>query len=150
MKGQNTILHVEDDANDVILIGRAFRKANISSSVEVASDGEAAVAYLSGKPPYTDRTRYPVPSLVLLDLKLPRKSGLDVLSWIRANPELRRLPVVILSSSKQTVDVNRAYDLGANGYLAKPVNFDDMTEVGRALDLFWGKMVEKPTFETEQ
>lgn len=147
MKTKNTILHVEDDANDVILIGRAFRKANISSAVEVAYDGEQAVAYLSGQPPFADRTRYPVPSLVLLDLKLPRKSGLDVLAWIRGNPELKRLPVVILSSSKQSIDINRAYDLGANGYLAKPVNFDEMTEVGRTLDQFWGQMVEKPTLE---
>ncbi|MGI8965623.1 MAG: response regulator, partial [Limisphaerales bacterium] len=101
MNNPNIILHVDDDPNDVFLIGRAFLKANVSSALEVVNDGEQALAYLSGEAEYSDRARHPLPSLVLLDLKLPRKPGMEVLAWIRSHPELKRLPVVVLTSSKQ-------------------------------------------------
>ncbi|MGH7590384.1 MAG: response regulator, partial [Gemmatimonadales bacterium] len=123
------ILLVEDDANDVLLIRRAFAKAGAAGAIHSVSDGDAAVAYLQGEAPYADRTRHPLPDLVLLDIKLPRRSGLDVLQWMRAQIPLQRLPTVMLTSSRDGGDVNRAYDLGANSYLVKPVSFDSLQEL---------------------
>ena len=141
----STILHVEDDPNDVLLIERAFRKAEIGAQVQVVNDGEQAMQYLSGSSAFAQREKFPLPSLVLLDLKLPRKSGIEVLEWIRGQPGLRRIPVVMLTASKQAVDVNRAYDLGANAYLVKPVNFDALVELLRTLDKFWLRSNERPS-----
>ena len=140
-----TILHVEDDPNDILLIERAFRKAEIGAQVQVVSDGEQAMQYLSGSSGFAQRERFPIPSLVLLDLKLPRKSGIEVLEWIRHQPGLRHIPVVMLTASKQPVDVNRAYDLGANAYLVKPVNFDALVELLRTMDKFWLRSNERPS-----
>ena len=139
-----TILIVEDNATDVMLIRRAFAKANIANPVQVVSDGDRAVAYLAGSDGYDDRAQYPLPALLLLDLKLPRRSGLEVLEWLRAQDDLRRLPVVMLTSSRQSQDVNRAYDLGANSYLVKPVEFDDLQEMLGTLNTYWITYNEKP------
>lgn len=139
-----TILIVEDNATDVMLIRRAFAKANIVNPVQVVSDGDRAVAYLAGSHGYDDRAQYPLPALLLLDLKLPRRSGLEVLEWLRAQDDLRRLPVVMLTSSRQSQDVNRAYDLGANSYLVKPVEFDDLQEMLGTLNTYWITYNEKP------
>ncbi|MBE9104651.1 response regulator, partial [Nostoc cf. edaphicum LEGE 07299] len=100
-KEQDTILLVEDNHKDVLLLQRALRKANIVNPVQVVNDGDAAVLYLSGEEPYGDRTRYPLPVLILLDLKLPRRSGAEVLMWLRQQPELKRLPVVVFTSSRE-------------------------------------------------
>ncbi len=140
----HTILLVEDDPNDVLLIRRAFRKSNVANPIQVVGDGEEAIAYLSGQGPYADRERYPLPLLLLLDLKLPRKSGFEVLEWLRQQPGLKRLPVVVLTSSAETPDVNRAYDLGANSYLVKPVRFEDLLHMVRTLNLYWLIINEKP------
>ncbi len=139
------ILLVEDDPNDVILIKRAFDRARIANPIQVARDGEEAIAYLAGSEPYHDRSLYPLPMLVLLDLKMPRKSGFDVLAWIRAQEGLRRLPVVVLTSSKDTPDINRAYDLGANSYLVKPVAFEALIEMVKTLGFYWLILNQKPT-----
>ncbi len=139
-----TLLLVEDDANDVMLFRRAKDKSNLANPLQVVEDGEAAVAYLSGQGQYADRNRYPLPALMLLDLKLPRKSGLEVLAWLREQPGLLRLPVVVLTSSKESVDVGQAYDLGANSYLVKPVAFDKLLEMVTALGLYWLILNEKP------
>lgn len=139
-----TLLLVEDDANDVMLFRRAKDKSNLANPLQVVEDGEAAVAYLSGQGQYADRNRYPLPTLMLLDLKLPRKSGLEVLAWLREQPGLLRLPVVVLTSSKESVDVGQAYDLGANSYLVKPVAFDKLLEMVKALGLYWLILNEKP------
>ena len=149
--GENgkTILHVEDDPNDVLLIGRAFRKAEVPASIQVVNDGDQAVDYLSGSNAYAQRERFPLPALVLLDLKLPRKSGIEVLQWIRSKPGLRRIPVVMLTSSRQPIDINRAYDLGVNAYLVKPVSFDTLIEMLRTLDSFWLRVNEPPTSARE-
>jgi CheY-like chemotaxis protein len=140
-----TILHVEDDPNDVLLIGRAFRKAELAAQIQVVNDGEQAVQYLGGTHAFAQREKFPLPALVLLDLKLPRKSGIEVLEWIRAQPGLRRLPVIMLTASKQPVDVNRAYDLSVNAYLVKPVNFDALVELVKTIDKFWLRANERPT-----
>lgn len=140
----STLLLVEDDPNDVMLFRRAKDKSNLVNPLQVVEDGEAAIAYLSGQGQYADRNRYPLPALVLLDLKLPRKSGLEVLAWLRQQPGLQRLPVVVLTSSRESLDVARAYDLGANSYLVKPVAFDSLLEMVKALGLYWLIFNEKP------
>ena len=139
-----SVLLVEDNPDDVALIQRAFRKANIANPLRVVTDGEEAVAYLAGRGEYAERARHPLPVLVLLDLKLPKRSGYEVLAWLRRQEGLRRLPVAVLTSSRQAADVNRAYDLGANAYLQKPVGFEALHELLRTLNLFWLILNEKP------
>ena len=142
--GQPTILLFEDEPGDVLLIRRACRRADLASPLQVVGDGEAAVAYLAGQDAYADRQQYPLPALVLLDLKLPRKSGLEVLAWLRAQPALKRLPVVVLTSSRERGDVDHAYELGANSYLVKPVGFDTLLEMIQTLGLYWLVLNERP------
>ena len=144
MTRSGTILLVEDDPNDVLLIRRALRNAMIANPLREVADGDEAIAYLSGVDGYGDRDAHPLPALVLLDLKLPRRDGVEVLRWIRAQPGLRRLPVVVLTSSRETADVNRAYDEGANSYLVKPVAFDALLELVRRVDEFWLYLSETP------
>lgn len=138
------VLLVEDDLNDVLLVKRAFGKAGVGAPIRVVNDGQAAMDYLAGRGGYADRTTHPLPSLVLLDLKLPRKSGHEVLEWLRAQPALNRVPVVVLTSSRESIDVNRAYDLGANSYLVKPVAFADLLKMAHTLDLYWLQLNEDP------
>ena len=138
------ILVVEDDPNDILLIQRAFEKARILNPLRTVSNGDEAVAYLSGDGPYADRLAFPYPVLVLLDLKLPRRSGLEVLAWIRSEPRLKRLPIVVLTSSKESIDINRAYDLGANSYLVKPVGFDSLLELVKSLEIYWMMLNQHP------
>jgi CheY-like chemotaxis protein len=140
----NVLLHVEDDPNDVLLLQRAFRKANAALNIQSVTDGDKAVAYLSGAAEFADREKYPLPNMVLLDLKMPRKSGLEVLAWIRAEQKLRRLIVIIFTSSKHDEDVNKAYDLGANSYLVKPVGFDMLVDLCKALHQYWLTTNERP------
>jgi CheY-like chemotaxis protein len=139
------VLLVEDDPNDVLLIRRAFTKANLQFPVQVVDNGEAAVLYLSGEGAYSDRDQHPLPILVLLDLKLPCRSGHEVLAWLRQQPSLKRLPVVVLTSSQEMGDINRAYDLGANSYLVKPVAFNALIEIVKTLDLYWMTFNQAPT-----
>ena len=138
------VLLAEDDANDVLLIQRAFQKTNIANPLRVVRDGEEALAYLSGQEPYADRDRHPLPVLLLLDLKLPRKSGFEVLQWLRQQSRLKRLPVVVLTSSNQNPDINKAFDLGANSYLVKPGGLDSLLELVKNLDMYWLILNEKP------
>jgi len=138
------VLLAEDDANDILLIQRAFQKTNIANPLRVVRDGEEAVAYLSGQAPYADRDRHPMPVLLLLDLKLPRKSGFEVLQWLRQQSRLKRLPVVVLTSSNQNPDINKAFDLGANSYLVKPGGLDSLLELVKNLDMYWLILNEKP------
>ena len=140
--GDQRILLVEDDPNDVLLLRRAFRSAGLPEPGQVASDGEEAIAYLGGEGAFADRERYPLPELLLLDLKLPRRSGFEVLAWVREQERTSRLPVVVLTSSRQEDDVRRAYDLGANSYLVKPGSFDGLKEMVQAVDLYWLRLNE--------
>lgn len=139
-----TVLLVEDDPNDVILINRAFNKAKPVNPLQVVGDGEQAIDYLAGQGSFSDRDLHPLPALILMDIKLPRKSGLEVLEWLQQQPGLRRLPVVILTSSRETADINRAYDCGANSYLLKPVSFSDLLEIVKNLNLYWLFLNENP------
>jgi CheY-like chemotaxis protein len=123
------ILIAEDDDNDVLLIKRAFNQAQFETQLQVVSTGEEAIAYLKGDAPYEDREKSPIPSLILLDLKMPRKNGFEVLAWVRQNPEYNHLPIVVLTSSQESADINRAYALGANSYLVKPASFLSLVDM---------------------
>ena len=120
---QFAVLLVEDDLNDIFLVKRAFKRAEIPNPLQVVTDGAEAINYLHGEGKYADRQLYPLPRLVVMDIKMPRKTGFEVLEWIKSDCVLKRIPVVIVSSSDQTSDINKAYELGANAYMIKPVNF---------------------------
>jgi CheY-like chemotaxis protein len=141
---KSPILVAEDDQNDVILIKRALNKSLISNPIACVGDGEEALAYLKGEGRYSDRQRYPLPSMMLLDLKLPRLSGHEVLHWLRRQPLLKRLPVVVLTSSREPTDINKAYDLGANSYLVKPVVLEEFSTLIQQLQLYWQILSEHP------
>ena len=144
MSSQDTILLVEDNPKDVLLMQRAVRKAGIANPLQVVNDGDAAVLYLSGQAPYNDRNSYPLPVLILLDLKLPRRSGAEVLMWLRQQPGIKRLPVVVLTASQEYIDINNVYDLGVNAYIVKPVAFNDLVEIVKTLNLHWILFNENP------
>jgi CheY-like chemotaxis protein len=142
------ILLAEDDPDDVILLQRAFQKAGLRDHLKIVRDGEQAIDYLSGKSIYADRERFPLPFLLLLDLKMPRADGFDVLQWARTQPELRRLLVVVLTSSNLQSDVDRAYELGANSYLVKPVEFEGMVNLIQRFEAYWTEINRIPTSPT--
>jgi CheY-like chemotaxis protein len=148
MSSEETILLVEENPKDVLLMQRAVRKAGIVNPVQIVNDGDAAVLYLSGQAPYNDRNIYPLPVLILLDLKLPRRSGAEVLMWLRQQPGIKRLPVVVLTASKEYIDINNVYDLGVNAYIVKPVAFNELVEIVRTLNLHWIIFNEKPQITT--
>jgi CheY-like chemotaxis protein len=139
------ILLVEDNENDVFFARRAFKSAGVENPLHVAETGQEAIDYLSGTGKYADRSAYPIPALVLLDLKLPHVPGLDVLKWIQEQPALKRLIVIALTSSHLDVDIERAYELGANAFLVKPSNVELLTGMARAIDGFWLKLNRPPT-----
>jgi CheY-like chemotaxis protein len=140
------ILLVEDDPNDQLLIRRAFARAKLMNPLRLTRDGDEAVDYLAGGGGFADRQANPLPALVMLDLKLPRRSGLEVLEWLRSQAgSLGRTPVVVLTSSRENRDVDRAYELGANSYLVKPVGFDGLLEMIRTTGLYWTVLNEGPT-----
>ncbi len=132
-----TILHVEDDPNDLVLFRHACDQADVALDVRIACDGDEAIAYLSGQAPFSNRAQFPLPALVLLDLKMPRVNGFEVLAWIREQPPFMRLPVVVFSSSNHEVDVQRAYDAGANSYLVKPADFNSLVQLVKLLSAYW-------------
>jgi len=140
-----TILLAEDGEDDAFLMRRAFEKAHLANPLNVVRDGREAIAYLSGQGIYADRSRYPFPCLLLLDLKMPKVSGFEVLTWIRNQPELKRLPVVVLTSSTEVPDISKAYDLGANSYLVKPGTFEDLMHMVEKLGGYWLITNEKPS-----
>jgi len=143
-KSQGVILLAEDREDEVLLLRRAFAQANFLNPLQVVSNGEEAISYLQGEGKYSDREEYPLPALLLLDLKMPRKDGFEVLQWIRQQPEFRALRVVVLTASDHIMDVNRAYQLGANSFLVKPVDFAHFVEVTQALKGYWLWMSEEP------
>ena len=138
------ILVAEDDPDDAFMLRRAFTAANIANPVAFVSDGDEAIAYLAGTGRYADRDLHPLPVVILLDLKMPRRSGFEVLEWLRAQPGVGRLPVVVLTSSRESRDVTRAYELGANSYLVKPSSPEDLIATVRGLGLFWLVLNEPP------
>src|SRR5207245_385011 len=142
------ILLAEDDPNDVLLIQRAFQKAGLRNALKVVADGADAIEYLSGRGNYSDRDKFPLPFLLLLDLKMPGTDGFEVLQWVRSEPDLKRLLVVVLTSSELQEDVDRAYELGANSYLVKPVEFDSMVNLIKRFEAYWSEINRTPTSPT--
>jgi len=133
-QSRRLVLLVEDNPDDVLLIRRAFDRTGIVLNLHAVSNGDKAIAYLGGQRPYEDRSKYPVPDLVLLDIKMPGTDGFEVLSWIRHQWRLRDLCVVMLTSSDAIRDVNHAYRLGANSFLVKPLDFINARELTQCLD----------------
>ena len=136
------ILLVEDNPNDVELTLRAFEKSQVLTEIVVARDGQQAIHYLFSTGPYADRDPGMMPEVVLLDMKLPKIDGLGVLRRMRADERTRRLPVVMLTSSKEQRDVESSYDLGANSFVRKPVNFGEFVNAARHLGIYWLLMNE--------
>ena len=144
MPDQAVILLADDSEDDVLLIRRAFKKGEIHNPLHVVRDGDEAIAYLSGEGKYGNRAEYPLPDLLLLDLKMPRTDGFEVLRWIRQQPGLQALRVVVLTSSADLRDVNEAYQLGANSFLAKPMEFENFVETSMFLKHYWLVMNKAP------
>jgi CheY-like chemotaxis protein len=131
------ILLVEDNRLDIELTLDAFREARLGNTVHVAKNGEEALAYLFGREQYADRLQYPLPDIILLDLKMPGIDGFEVLRQVKAAPELKRLPVIILTSSREEGDLALSYDCGANSYLVKPVSFEGFLKVVEQVQSYW-------------
>src|SRR6185503_12651447 len=139
-----TILLVEDEENDVFFFKRAAKLAGMTNPLHVAEDGRQAIDYLKGTGAYADRTQFPLPSFVLLDLKLPHVMGLDVLKWIRAQPELQTVIVIVFTSSKLAPDIDAAYRLGANSYVTKPVSPERLQAMLVVIKQYWLDLNEPP------
>ena len=143
-----SVLLVEDDLNDIFIVKRAFKMANIPTPLQVVTDGQEAISYLRGDGKYADRSHYPLPRLIVMDIRMPRRSGFEVLEWVKTNRQpLRRIPVVIVSSSQNPDDINRAYELGANAYMVKPMNFRAVEHLFETITHYWGLECAKPELE---
>ncbi|HZQ46518.1 MAG TPA: response regulator [Verrucomicrobiae bacterium] len=138
------ILLAEDNEDDVFLLQRAMTKARVTNPVQVVGDGEQVLAYLRGEGVYGDRKKYPFPVLLLLDIKMPKMNGLEVLSEVREDPLLRRLVVIVLSSSNQQRDIDQAFDLRVNSYLVKPSGTDGMTNIFQKVKNYWLTLNQYP------
>ena len=141
---QKTLLLVEDNPDDEALTIRALKKHNLANEIVVARDGQEALDYLFAEGDYRERDIYQLPQVILLDLKLPKLDGLDVLERIRKNPITEHVPVVVLTSSNEQQDKVQSYNLGANSYVRKPVDFEQFIEAARQLGLFWLVLNEVP------
>lgn len=141
---QAVILLAEDREDDIVLVQRAFAKGDIQNPLFIVRDGEEAISYLSGMGKYANRAEYPLPDLLLLDLKMPRVDGFEVLQWVRQQPGFSALRVVVLTSSDQIRDVNTAYRLGANSFMVKPTDFENVVEMAKSLRNYWLQMSKAP------
>src|SRR5689334_17716235 len=137
------ILVAEDDPNDVTLLKRAFLKNGINNPVHVCSDGEDAIAYLQGSGSYRDREKFPFPSILITDIKMPRRNGFEILQWLREHPECHIIPVMVLSASREERDVKKSYEMGANAYIHKPSSFAELVKLMQIASEFWS-VCEKP------
>jgi CheY-like chemotaxis protein len=144
MSDRALILLAEDDDDYVHLIRQAFARANILNPLQVVWNGEEAISYLQGEGKYINRDEYPLPELLLLDIKMPRVNGFEVLKWVRQQPSLAGLRILVLTSSDDLRDVNQAYQLGANSFLLKPHDFENSVQLGRLITDFWLKASKSP------
>ncbi|MES2692887.1 MAG: response regulator [Verrucomicrobiota bacterium] len=131
------ILHVENDPDDIFLTQRAFKKAGCEHPINAVENGEQGVAYLRGQERFSNRADYPLPAVILLDWNMPLMSGAEFLRWIRSEAALKRLPVVVLTSSNNDADMREAYELGANGYIVKPGTQESFQEMARIFAQYW-------------
>ena len=137
MRDTAVVLVVEDREDDIVLIDKFFQSAGIPNPLQFVRTGEEAVAYLSAEGKYSNRAEYPLPALVLLDLKMPGMDGFEVLTWIRSQESLRVIPVIVLTSSNHISDVNRAYQLGANSFFVKDFDFRNSVALARLIQDYW-------------
>ena len=137
MASESLILIAEDNPDDLSSLLDAFKQGRLANPVQVVRDGEQAMAYLGGEGIFSNREKYPLPALLLLDLHLPHKRGLEVLEWVKRQPALNSLRVVVLTDSAQIQEASRAYQLGANSFLVKPINFGDFVRLTQAIDGRW-------------
>jgi len=144
MNPNATILLVEDDPNDVFLMKRALKRAAIPNPLQIAEDGQEAINYLAGTGEFADRNAYPIPNLVFLDLKLPYKSGFEVLEWMKTHPLLESTLVVVLTSSSEEKDIRESYRLGAKSFLIKPPTQTMLLELMLSLKDYWLMRNEYP------
>jgi CheY-like chemotaxis protein len=138
------ILLVEDSPSDAALITRAFDRSGVENPIRRVKDGEEALAYLAGSGAFADRKENPLPAVILLDLNLPRFNGYQLMIWLRTQPELKRIPVVVLTESRDAESINRAYDAGANSYLVKPGEASEIARVVDTIRQYWMSMNEPP------
>jgi CheY-like chemotaxis protein len=133
MTAPQTFLLVDDSEDSLFLLRAAFEMAKCQHPLQEAHNGEEAIAYLKGEGAYADRDKFPLPTIMLLDLSMPKKNGFDVLTWVRAQPGLKRLAIIVLTASIRSIDVARAFDLGATAFLVKPGNLDSLATMMRCL-----------------
>ena len=138
------ILIADDDQDDCLMAEEAFRECRVSNPLHFVHDGQALLDYLNRRPPYNDDVRFPLPGLILLDLNMPLKDGREALVEIKADPRLRMIPVIILTTSSAEEDILRSYDIGVNSFITKPVSFSGLIEVIHALGRYWLDIVELP------
>ena len=144
MAAPAVILLAEDEEDYVVLIRNAFSQARIPNPLHVVENGEEVIAYLQGNGKYANRVEFPLPDLLLLDLKMPRVDGFEVLHWIRKQPSLSTLRVLVLTSSEQIREVNQAYQLGANSFMVKPQDFQDLKQLSTLILDYWLKASRSP------
>ncbi len=138
------ILVAEDELGDILLLQRAFAKTGVNAPIYFARDGREVLQYLQGAPPFENPVEFPLPNLLLLDLNLPHVSGFEVLEWLRREPGISRLPVVVFSASERPQDISRAYALGANSYVFKPQDPDELVEIVAGLQNYWSSINAVP------
>lgn len=138
------ILIADDDPDDRLMAIDAFKENHLKNDIHFVEDGEDLMNYLRGKGKYADRSIHPLPGLILLDLNMPRKDGREALKEIKSDPELKRIPVIILTTSKAEEDIIKSYDLGVNCFITKPVTFQGLVEVTKVIGKYWFEIVELP------
>ena len=139
------ILMADDDPDDRMMTARALQQYRLKNGLMFVEDGQELMDYLRRQGKYADAVQFPAPDLILLDLNMPRKDGREALAEIKADPELRRIPVVVLTTSAMEEDILRSYNLGGNAYITKPVSFQGLAEAMRIVSLFWFELVKLPT-----
>ncbi len=144
------ILMADDDADDRLMADKAFLEAKLENGLRFVEDGEELMDYLLHRGKYSNSTQHPLPGLILLDLNMPRKDGREALKEIKAHPQLHRIPVVILTTSKAETDILRSYDLGVNSFITKPVTFQGLVEAMKVLKLYWFQLVKLPNGYSQQ
>jgi CheY-like chemotaxis protein len=149
MRRPGHLLVAEDDENDVFLLRRAFAEVELTNPCHVVGDGQEAIEYLSGMGKYADRAQYPLPALLILDLKMPRRTGMEVLAWLQKQEVLYCLPVMVLSSSAHPGDVDKAYRLGSNAFVSKPSEKPEREILARLIKDFWLTFNQPPLLSTE-
>jgi CheY-like chemotaxis protein len=143
-KDRPTLLIVEDNEDDIFFVERIFKQIGARCELRFARDGMEAIEYLSGQGAFKDRAKYPTPTIILMDLKMPRRNGFEVLEWMHNQPEIKLIPTIVVTSSTLQEDVTRAYRLGANAVMNKPVDKDSLLQMLKSFHIYWTDFVEMP------